>query len=56
MFIFTLNYQDFFFQQQRNLEERLFPKFSRENQPVFSDGITSPLIWKLIIEIAIQTS
>ena len=31
-------------------------EFSRENQPVFSDGITSPLIWKLIIEIAIQTS
>ena len=40
----------------RKLEKRLFPKFSRENQPVLSDGITSPLIWKLIIEIAIQTS
>ena len=40
----------------RKLENRLFPKFSRENQPVLSLGITSPLIWKLIIEIAIQTS
>ena len=28
----------------RKLEKRLFPKFSRENQPVLSDGITSPLI------------
>lgn len=47
---FTLNYRDFFFQQQRKLEKRLFPKFSRENQPVLSNGITSPLIWKLIID------
>ena len=27
----------------RKLEKRLFSKFSRENQPVLSDGITSPL-------------
>ena len=46
----------FFLPIAKEFGRKTFSEIFERNQPVFSDGITSPLIWKLIIEIAIQTS
>ena len=46
----------FFLPTAKEIGKKTFSEIFERNSARVSDGITSPLIWKLIIEIAIQTS